>query len=115
MAVFCSESMECLPSISSRYFLSSLVTVPVAPMAAGITKHFMFHIRWISIHKFLCFNLFSASLHVTLLPDGKDTSINVQIFSFLFFLIISGLPKPLYLFVHLGSIAPLYLHVRMLA
>jgi hypothetical protein len=37
----CYESLECLPGISSRYFLSPLVTVPEAPATTGITKHFI--------------------------------------------------------------------------
>jgi hypothetical protein len=44
-AVFCRESTECFPGIVSRYFFSPLVTIPVAPMITGMTKHFMFHIR----------------------------------------------------------------------
>jgi hypothetical protein len=82
MAVYCNESMECLPGISSRYFLGPLVTVPVAPVTTGITEHIMFPIRWISMHTFLYFNLFSASLCVTFLSDGTDTYISVQIFPF---------------------------------
>jgi hypothetical protein len=82
--------MECLPGISSTYFLRLLVTVPVAPMTTGMTEHFMLHIRWISMHKFVYFNFFSASLCVTFLSDGTDTSISVQIFSLLFLIIICG-------------------------
>jgi hypothetical protein len=37
-----------------------LVTIPVAPMITGVTKLFMFHIRWISVLKFLYFNFFRA-------------------------------------------------------
>jgi hypothetical protein len=74
MAAFCNESMECLPGNSSRYFHRHLVTVPVAPMTTAVTKHFMFHIHWISMHTFLYFNFFSASLCVTFLSDGSDTS-----------------------------------------
>jgi hypothetical protein len=74
--------------MSSRYFLSPLVTVPLTRVTTGITKHFMFHIRWISMHNLLYFNLFSASLCVTFLPDGTHTSISVQIFSSLFLIII---------------------------
>jgi hypothetical protein len=36
-----------------QIFFSPLVTIPVAPMITGMTKYFMFHIRWISILKFL--------------------------------------------------------------
>jgi hypothetical protein len=39
MAVSCSESIECLPGISSRYFLCPLVNVPVVPVATDITLH----------------------------------------------------------------------------
>jgi hypothetical protein len=44
-AAFCRESVECFPGIVSRYFFSPLVTIPVAPMITGMTKHFMFYIR----------------------------------------------------------------------
>jgi hypothetical protein len=44
-AVFCRESTECFPGIVYRYFFNLLVTIPVAPMIASMTKHFMFHIR----------------------------------------------------------------------
>jgi hypothetical protein len=33
----------------SRYFCKLLLTIPVAPMITGMTKHFMFHILWIVI------------------------------------------------------------------
>jgi hypothetical protein len=36
----------------------------------GMTKHFMFHIHWISILKFLYFNFFSDSSYITFLSDG---------------------------------------------
>jgi hypothetical protein len=85
MAVFCSESMECLPGMSSRYFLRPLVTVPMATMTTGITEHFMVHIHHISMHRFLYFNFFSASLCVTFLSDGTDTSISVEILSLFIF------------------------------
>jgi hypothetical protein len=69
--------MKCLPDISYRYFVRPLVTVFVAPMTIGIREHFMFHIRWISMHRFLNFNLFSASLYVTLLDYCLITIINI--------------------------------------
>jgi hypothetical protein len=31
--------------VLSRYIFSPLVTIPVAPVITGTTKHFMFHIR----------------------------------------------------------------------
>jgi hypothetical protein len=57
----------------------------VAPMISGMTKHFMFHIRWISIFKFLYFKFFSDSFCITFQYDGIDTSISKQI---LFIIII---------------------------
>jgi hypothetical protein len=72
------------------FFFRSLVTIPVAPMITGITKHFVFHISRISILKFLYFNFFSDSC-ITFLLDGIATSISKQILSFMFLIIISGL------------------------
>jgi hypothetical protein len=40
-AVFCRESTECFPDIVSKYFFSPLVTIPVAPMITGMTKHLL--------------------------------------------------------------------------
>jgi hypothetical protein len=57
MAVFCRESIECCPGIVSRYYCKLLLTIPVAPMITGMTKHFMFHILWISV-RFLYFNYY---------------------------------------------------------
>jgi len=48
-AVFCSESIECFPGISSKFFLKLLVTIPVTPIITGKILHFRFHIRCISI------------------------------------------------------------------
>jgi hypothetical protein len=54
---------------------SSLVTITVVPMVTGMKKHFIFHIRWISILRPLYFNLFSVSC-ITFLFDGIATSIS---------------------------------------
>jgi hypothetical protein len=32
IAVFCSESIECFPGVSSKFFLKLLVTIPMAPV-----------------------------------------------------------------------------------
>jgi len=64
-AVFCSESIEWFPGTASKFFLKLLVTIPVAPIIAGIIVHFSFHIRCISIHKLLYFKFFSASFCTT--------------------------------------------------
>jgi hypothetical protein len=63
----------------------------VAPMITGITKHFMFHIHWISILKFLYFNFFSDSFCITFLSDGIVTSISEQILSYMFLIIMLDL------------------------
>jgi hypothetical protein len=51
----------------------------------------MFHIRWISILKFLYFNFFSDSFCITFLSDRIAASISMQILSFMFLIIMSGL------------------------
>jgi hypothetical protein len=48
IAVFCSESIECFPGTASKFFLKLLVTIPVAPIIAGIIVHFRFFIIIIS-------------------------------------------------------------------
>jgi hypothetical protein len=60
----------------------------VAPIITGIILHFRFHIRYISMHKILYFNFFSASFCTTFLFAGMATSISVHVFSFLFLIII---------------------------
>jgi hypothetical protein len=44
MAFFGKQSIECCPGIVSR-FCNLLLTVPMAPMITGMTKHFMFYIH----------------------------------------------------------------------
>jgi hypothetical protein len=63
----------------------------VAPVITGTTKHFMFHIRWIFILKFLYFNFFSDSFCIAFISDGIATSISKQILSLMFLIIVSGL------------------------
>jgi hypothetical protein len=65
MAVFCRESIECCPGIVSSIFYFTYN--PVATVITGMTKHFMFHIRLISILRFLYFHFFSASFCITFL------------------------------------------------
>ena len=66
-AVFCTESIECLLGIASKFFLKLLLTIPVAPVITGLIVHFRFHIPCISIHKLLYFNFFTASFCTTFL------------------------------------------------
>jgi len=79
-----SESIEFFPGIASKFFLKLLVTIPVAPIIIGIIVNLRFHIRWISIHKLLYFNFFSASFWTTFLSAGIATSISVYVLSFCF-------------------------------
>jgi hypothetical protein len=39
--------------MASKLFFKPFVTIPVAPVTAGMITCFMFHIRCISIHKLL--------------------------------------------------------------
>ena len=77
--------------MACRFFFVPFVTISVAPVTTGIITHFMFHIRCIYMHKLLCFSFFSASFCKTFLSAGIATSISKHVFSFLFFVIISGL------------------------
>ena len=85
IAVFYSESIECLPGTDSKFFLRLLVTIPVAQIITGIFVHFRFHIRCISIYKLLYFKFFSASFCTTFLSAGTVTSISAHVFSFFVF------------------------------
>ena len=42
----CSESMECFPGISSKFFLKLLLTIPVTPIITGTIVHFRFHTHY---------------------------------------------------------------------
>ena len=44
IAVFCKESIECVPGIACRFFFKLCVTIPVAPIITGVIVHFRFHI-----------------------------------------------------------------------
>ena len=85
IAVFCSESIECFPGTASKFFFRLLFTIPVAPIITCIIIRFRFHIRCISIHKLLYFNLFSASFCTTFLSAGIATSISVHVFSYYYY------------------------------
>ena len=50
-----------------RYFLNYFEIVPVSPVITGITCVFTFHMRCISVVRFLCFRNFSASFLFTIL------------------------------------------------
>jgi len=71
VAVFCSGSIECFPGTISKFFLKLLVTLPVAPIITGTIVHYRFHIRCISIHKLLYFNLLLLLLLLSTLREER--------------------------------------------
>ena len=62
IASFYSESIECFPSMASKFFFKPFFTIPVVPIITGMIIRFMYHIRCISLHKLLYFS-FSSALH----------------------------------------------------
>ena len=70
IALFCSGSIECFPGTTSKFFVKLLVTIPVAPIIIGIIVHFRFHVRCISIHKFLYLLLLSLFPQISFLQMG---------------------------------------------
>jgi hypothetical protein len=84
-AVFCTESTECFPLMTPKFFFKPFVTVTVAPVAPLITVliiHIMFHIRCVSIHKLLHFCFLPATFRMIFLSTGTATSICTHDFSF---------------------------------
>jgi len=74
-------SIEYSPDIVCRLF-AFYYNSPY-PVITVMTKRFTFHIRWNSVLRFLCPNLFSFSFCIVFLSDGTATAINKQIlFSF---------------------------------
>jgi hypothetical protein len=61
MTVFCSSLTSWCPSMLLTCFLNDFEMVPVAPITAGYTLDFIFHMRCISIVRSLNFKIFSAS------------------------------------------------------
>jgi hypothetical protein len=78
MAVFCSSLTSWFPGTLLTYFLNDFEMVPVAPIINGITFVFTFHMRCISIVRFLYFRIFSAYFLITFLSP-EITSINIHI------------------------------------
>ena len=78
MAVFCSSLTICFPGMLLTYFLNDFEIVPVAPIITGVTFVFTFHMRYISVVRFLFFEIFSASFLITFLSPEIATSINTR-------------------------------------
>jgi hypothetical protein len=57
-AVFVDSLLNALLVLFTDVFFSPLVAIPVAAVTTGVTKRFIFHIHWISVHIFLYVNFF---------------------------------------------------------
>ena len=71
--------------MASRFFFKPFVTVPVAPIITGMIIRFMYHIRFISVHKLLYFSFSSAFFCVTFPSAGIATSLKYACSLFLVF------------------------------
>jgi hypothetical protein len=74
----------------SKFLTKPFVTIPVAPVITGTITRFMLHSR-ISVHKLLYFHLLSACFGMTPLSTVIATFISMQVFPFLFLIIIPDL------------------------
>ena len=72
-------------------FLNDFEIIPVVPIITGITFVFTFHMRCISIVRFLYFRIFSASFLITFLSHEIATSINIHVPFSLSRIMMSGL------------------------
>ena len=75
MADFCSSLIECFPRVLLRYFLNDFEMVPVATVIAGIYFVFTFHIRRISIVRYMYIRIFPPSFLNTFLSPEISPSI----------------------------------------
>ena len=85
--VFCTESIGSFPVTASQFFFNHFDTIPMYPITTGIIMHFMFHIRFISIHKLLT-SFFSAFFCVTFMSADNTTSISTDVFLLFAFIYI---------------------------
>jgi len=44
IAVFCSETIECLPNMASKFFFKPFVRIGMAPIITSMIIHFMFQV-----------------------------------------------------------------------
>jgi hypothetical protein len=65
---FCSLLISFFHYMLLRSCVSYFEMVPVSPIINGITFAVTFHMRWISVIRFLYFRIFSASFLITFLP-----------------------------------------------
>ena len=67
MSVFCSSVISCFPGMLLTYFLNDFEMVAVAPIITCITFVCTFHMRCISIVRYLYCRISSASFLITFL------------------------------------------------
>jgi len=79
MAVFYSSLTSRYPGMLLTYFLNDFEIVPVTPIITGITFVVTFHMRCISIVRYLYFRIFSASFLIKFLSPKITTSINLHV------------------------------------
>ena len=83
---------------SLQSFLSTFITIPIAPVITGIIKHFMFHIRCTSSHKLVQFLLFCfhfRSVSVCSYSHIYQDACFVFVFFVIIFLLLSINVSPL--------------------
>ena len=85
---FCSSLFRAFPACYSGI---GWVMVPVAPIIVSITFAFTFHMRWISITRFLCIKILSASFLTILLSPEIAPSVNMHVPFLLSRIMMSGL------------------------
>jgi len=91
MIVFLSSVMPCFPGTLLRYFLDDFEVVSVTHVIPGITFAFIFHVRCISVVRFLYLSIFSDSLSITFLFPEIATAINAHVRFRLLQIMMSGL------------------------
>jgi hypothetical protein len=84
------------------YFLNDFEMVPVAPIISGITLVFTFHIRYISIVRYLYFKIFSFFFNHIPVSWNRDIYQHCSLFIIAYcnvWLVVGGGPVRLYLLV----------------
>ena len=101
--------MMMIITISTKFFLKLLVTIPVAPIITGTIVHFRFHIRCISIHKLLYFDyLYCCTVHLVdslIITLPTNALIVCHLFLNHFFKTLSLLLIPAYLVKPYGCVS----------
>jgi hypothetical protein len=90
--------------VSCPVFFSSLVTILLASIITGMTKHFVLHIHWTSVLRVLYFNFFWASFCITFLSDDIATFINKEVLCLVFNYYIWPIGQKLCMFIPLDYI-----------